>query len=203
MYLRTVRGETRIPSLSSSSFAIRSSPHNGFSVAILRIRLRSSSGIGGRPALHFQRQKIRQPSRCHRTTVDGLTLTTASRQSKSLENTAKLTRVAWSTRRGLIPRSIYRASCLRRTRFSARIALDERKNKTTSLKTSKATPTIARTRCNMRSSCQSRPAFQAPGQPAARIIADHTHRKGSGTVAKNCFMRRRNDNERRTARRPH
>src|SRR5450631_3892742 len=72
--------------LTNSSLAIRSSTHNGFSVAILRIRLRSSGGIGGRPALHFERQKIRQPSRCQRTMVDGRTLTTALRQSKSLEN---------------------------------------------------------------------------------------------------------------------
>ena len=31
MYLRTVRGETRIPSFTSSSFAIRCSPQSGFS----------------------------------------------------------------------------------------------------------------------------------------------------------------------------
>jgi len=93
MYLPTVLGDTRIPSLTNSSLAIRSSPHSGFSAAILRIRMRSSSGIGGRPALHFRRQKIRQPSRCQRTMVDGRTLTTASRQSKSLVNSARLTRV--------------------------------------------------------------------------------------------------------------
>ena len=46
MYLRTVRGEIRTPSLSSSSLAIRSSPHSTFSRAILRISSRSSSGIG-------------------------------------------------------------------------------------------------------------------------------------------------------------
>jgi hypothetical protein len=49
MYLPTVRGDTRIPSLTNSSLAIRSSPHNGFSAAILRIRLRNSSGIGSHP----------------------------------------------------------------------------------------------------------------------------------------------------------
>lgn len=55
MYLPTVRGETRIPSLTSSSFAIRSSPHTGFSEAILQISARSSAGIGGRPSLHLNR----------------------------------------------------------------------------------------------------------------------------------------------------
>ena len=34
MYLRMVRGDTRRPSLSTSSLAIRSSPHDGFSEAM-------------------------------------------------------------------------------------------------------------------------------------------------------------------------
>jgi hypothetical protein len=93
MYLRTVRGETRIPRFTSSSLAIRSSPHIGFPVAIRRISLRSSGEIGGRPALHFRRQ-IRQPNRCQRTMVDGRTVTTASRQSNILVSSARLTRDA-------------------------------------------------------------------------------------------------------------
>jgi len=56
-YLRTVRGEIRIPNLSSSSLAMRSSPHSTFSRAILRISSRSSMEIGGRPARDFTRQK--------------------------------------------------------------------------------------------------------------------------------------------------
>ena len=71
MYLPTVLGETRIPSFSNNSLEIRSCPHNGFSMAILRISLRSSSEIGGRPGLLFQRQRIRQPIRCQRIMVDG------------------------------------------------------------------------------------------------------------------------------------
>ncbi len=55
MYLRTVRGETRRPSFSSSSLAIRSSPQIGFSVAIRRISWRSSGGIGGHPCLERRR----------------------------------------------------------------------------------------------------------------------------------------------------
>jgi hypothetical protein len=86
--------ETWIPSFTNSSLAMRSSPHSGFSAPILRIRLRSSGGIGSRPALHFQRQKIRQPMRCQRTMVAGRTMTTVSRQSNSLVNSARLTRVA-------------------------------------------------------------------------------------------------------------
>src|SRR6266542_3680339 len=63
---------------------------------------------------------------------------------------------------------MYRASCRRRTRFSARIALDERKNKTPSLRMSETIPTTARAHCSMRSSCQSRPAFVGVGHQRAR-----------------------------------
>ena len=94
MYFRTVRDETRIPNLTSNSLAIRSSPQSEFSMAIRRIRARSSGGIGGRPDLHFHRQKMRQPSRCQRTIVDGRTITIASHKLKSLENTDRQTRVA-------------------------------------------------------------------------------------------------------------
>jgi hypothetical protein len=60
---------------------------------------------------------------------------------------------------GLMPRARYRASCLRRTRFSARSAPDERTNNASRLSRSETIPTIARANCSMRSSCQSRPAF--------------------------------------------
>src|SRR5437870_3600897 len=63
---------------------------------------------------------------------------------------------------------MYRASCLRRTRFSARIALDERKTKTHSLRMSETIPTIVPANCSMRSSCQSRPAFAGVGHRNAR-----------------------------------
>ena len=70
--LRTVRGETRIPSLSISSLAIRSSPHRKFSFAILRIRARSSPGIGGRPRRDFTGHSSFQPARRQRIKVAGL-----------------------------------------------------------------------------------------------------------------------------------
>ena len=97
MYLRTVRGETRKPSFSSNSLAIRSSPHSEFSVAIRRISWRSSRGIGGRPDLDLERQSRRHPARCQRINVSGRTTTRASRQSKSRESNARDTRVASST----------------------------------------------------------------------------------------------------------
>ena len=99
MYLSTVRGDTYTQSLISSSFTIRSSLQSGFSLAILRINARSSVGIGGRPAVRFQRKKSRAPNRCLRIMVAGRTMITASRQSNSLENNARLIRVAQSARR--------------------------------------------------------------------------------------------------------
>ena len=49
MYRRTVRGETRIPSFTSSSEAIRSSPHVRFAAAMAAIHWRSAAGSRGRP----------------------------------------------------------------------------------------------------------------------------------------------------------
>jgi hypothetical protein len=58
------------------------------------LRSRPETYCGVRLTQDFHRQKIRHPSRCQRTMVDGRTFTTASRQSQSLENAARLTRVA-------------------------------------------------------------------------------------------------------------
>jgi hypothetical protein len=111
--------------------AIRSSPHSTFSRAILRISSRSSFGIGGRPTRDFIRQKSLQPARCQRIIVAGCTTTNAPRQSKSLASTTRLTRVAASIRCGWTPRSMYRASCRRRKRFSVWTDSVERKSSTT------------------------------------------------------------------------
>jgi IS30 family transposase len=71
MYLRTVRGETLMPSLTSSSLAILSSPHSKLSRDISRIKRRSSAGIGGRPGFDFQCHRSRNPARCQRINVFG------------------------------------------------------------------------------------------------------------------------------------
>jgi len=89
-----------MPNFTNSSLAIRSSPYTGFSRAILRINVRNSMGILGRPGRHFHLQKRRQPARCHRTIVFGPTTHSASRHSKNLARIAKLIRVAASIRRG-------------------------------------------------------------------------------------------------------
>jgi hypothetical protein len=86
MYFRTVLGETRTASLRRSSFAIRSSTHETFSIAICRMSAWSSRGIGGRPGRDLQRQNNRNPARRHRVNVRGPTTTSASRQSNHRES---------------------------------------------------------------------------------------------------------------------
>src|SRR5215813_3314218 len=63
-YLRTVRGDTSIPSFRYSSAATRICPQVGFSRAIRTINSRISRGRDGLPGRDFQRQKSLKPLRC-------------------------------------------------------------------------------------------------------------------------------------------
>jgi hypothetical protein len=75
MYRRTVRGDTRMPSFSRSSLAMRSSPHVRFATAIVAISRCTSRAIAGRPGVRdFQRQNSRNPCRCQRISVSGFTI---------------------------------------------------------------------------------------------------------------------------------
>ena len=68
--------------LQFNSLAMRSCPHVGFSVAIWRIKARRSFGRRGLPrGRDFHRQNKRNPLRCQRINVSGLTTTKALRQS--------------------------------------------------------------------------------------------------------------------------
>ena len=82
IYRRTVRGDTRMPSFTRSSSAIRSSPQVRFAAAIVAINCCKSAGIGGRPrARDFQRHHNRNPCRCQRMRVSGFTTVSKLRQS--------------------------------------------------------------------------------------------------------------------------
>jgi hypothetical protein len=94
-------------SVKSSSLAMRSSPHDGFSFPIRRMSLCNSSGIGGRPGWDCSRQNNFRAARCHRIIVSGPTTTSASRQSQHFESIVSETRVTGSIRRGIIPRSVF------------------------------------------------------------------------------------------------
>ena len=146
MYRRTVRGETRIPSFTSSSEAIRSSPHVRFAAAMSAINWRSSAGSRGRPpGVDFHRQNSRKPVRCHRMSVSGFTTVRTRRQSISRDRATSAMRVASSARRGLTRRSRYNANCLRRKRFSAASWACGRNIDDTNRRTSPATRAIVRT----------------------------------------------------------
>ncbi len=83
MYLATLVSLISRPSLSNSPW-IWGVPHSGFSRLILRIRLRTSQEMAGRPTRPcriFQVQKRRNPLRCQASAVAGLTMSSAERQS--------------------------------------------------------------------------------------------------------------------------
>ena len=97
----SIRGEIRIPTFSSSSAAMRSSPQAGLSLAISTISFWSSAGIRGRPrGRDFHFQNSRKPCRCQRTNVSGLTIVRACRQGKSLESNTRVNLAAALGRRG-------------------------------------------------------------------------------------------------------
>jgi hypothetical protein len=60
---------------------MRGAPQKGFAELISRISCRTSRATLGLPGRRrdFQRQKVRNPARCHRTMVSGRTIVTASR----------------------------------------------------------------------------------------------------------------------------
>jgi hypothetical protein len=110
-----------IPSLSSSPW-IRGAPHKGLAMLISRINCRISVGTAGRPRprLDFQRQNNRKPARCHRTTVSGRTMASASRAFGNRRQTQPRTILSTArngTRLGLPRRSTM--ICCRSTRISA------------------------------------------------------------------------------------
>src|SRR5215831_15229469 len=114
-YFSTVRGETRIPSFSFNSLAMRSSPQVTFSAANCRINCRRFFGKPGLPVgFDFQRQNSRNPLRCQRMSVSAWTFTSAPRQGNMRLSVAITQRVESLARRGLTLRSWKSASCLRR-----------------------------------------------------------------------------------------
>ena len=80
MYLATEVWPTSSAELEEFSMDARSAPE-GFARLISRISCRTSRGTLGLPGRRrdFQRQKLRNPARCHRIIVSGRTIVTASR----------------------------------------------------------------------------------------------------------------------------
>src|SRR5215831_11637545 len=119
-YFSSVRGETRIPSFTSNSLAMRSSPQLTFSAAICRINCRrffGKQGLAG--GFDFQCQNSRKPLRCQRMRVSAWTFTSPLRHGNMRLSVAITHRVESLARRGLTLRSWKSASCFRRKRFSA------------------------------------------------------------------------------------
>src|SRR6266404_7783556 len=85
----TLLSPMSMPSLRSSPW-IRGAPQPGFSRHILRIRSRTSLEMTGRPGFPqrtLQVQNKRKAARCQPTTVSGLTMANAERQSRQTRQT--------------------------------------------------------------------------------------------------------------------
>jgi hypothetical protein len=95
----------------------------------------------------FQRQNRRNPLRCHRISVSGLTTTKALRPSNHWLRKPINQRVESSARCGRRLRSRNKASCLRRNKFSASTALLDLHVRTTSRRESKSTRCTVRIKC--------------------------------------------------------
>jgi hypothetical protein len=95
-----------------SSEAIRSSPHEGLLRTIWAISCRSSWGIRGGPGRDSHFQNSRNPFRCHRIRVSGLTMISACRHSKNLASSAMVKRTASVARLRLFFRSRNKAQLL-------------------------------------------------------------------------------------------
>jgi hypothetical protein len=116
MYLATEVWPTSVPSLRSSPW-MRGAPQKGFAKLISRISCRNSRATLGRPGRRdFQRQKLRNPARCHRTIVSGRTIVTASRTvgasrysniKKSRSNALRAGRLGVLRRRTFNPKRDY------------------------------------------------------------------------------------------------
>ena len=130
----TVRSEMSKPSLSSSPW-MRGAPHLGFSATMRKISSRISLLIGFLPtafrAREIQRQYSRNPARCHRTTVSGVTRINGRFQPD--QTFRKTTQNSRSTElsRGRGRLACRASSCCRRARFSRRSASRERKTEMT------------------------------------------------------------------------
>jgi hypothetical protein len=96
-----------MPIFSKSSSAMRSSPQVVLLMAVSRMSFCKAAGIRGRPrGRDFHFQKRRNPLRCQRIKVSGLTIVRASRQSKKRDSRANVKRTPSVAYRGSIFRSI-------------------------------------------------------------------------------------------------
>lgn len=92
------------------------------------LTLGSSTGLP--LLLHFQAQWRRKPSRCHRITVSGLTIWSASRHLGHNLGTSTQKDRSDADNRGRAPFSFKTASCWRNTRFSNARSRRDRNNET-------------------------------------------------------------------------
>src|SRR5207247_10155900 len=130
IYLLTLLSPMSMPSLSSSPW-MRGAPQPGFSRHILRIRSRTSLEMTGRPGFPqrtFQVQNKRKAARCQATTVSGLTMANAERQSRQRRDRQIQSRRSPVVNFGRFPADLWSTPIWwRRARFSSPRDARERK----------------------------------------------------------------------------
>jgi hypothetical protein len=127
-YLATVRSETSKPSFRSSPW-ILGAPQSEFSVAIVRMRVRISSLILGRPPQDRDRhrQYRRKPTRCHRITVSGFTMTKTSDHRGQMFRRVVQNKRSRRLREGRRRLRLSTATCCRSARISSEVSRRLRK----------------------------------------------------------------------------
>src|ERR1035437_488683 len=144
----TVRSEISKPSLSSSPW-MRGAPQVGVSATIRKIRSRTSLLIGFLPttfrAREIQLQYSRNPARCQRTTVSGVTIINDLFQPDQTLRRTTQNSLSTELSRGRGRLACRASSCCRRARFSRRSSSRERKTEMTQ-------PSRYRSRTNIRES---------------------------------------------------
>ncbi len=130
----TVRSEMSKPSLRSSPW-MRGAPQVGFSATMRKISSRTSLLIGFLPtacrAREIQLQYSRNPARCQRTTVSGVTRINDLFQPDQTFRKTSQNNLSTELSRGRGRFACRASSCCRRARFSKRSSSRERKTETT------------------------------------------------------------------------
>src|SRR5215472_6530788 len=128
-----VLSETSKPSIRSSPW-IRGAPQLGFSATIWKISSRTSFDVGLLPTgfrtLEITLQYQRNPARCHRTTVSGVTTRSACFQPDQHRRTSSQKSLSKELILGRGWRRLSTISCWRRAKFSRRRLWRERNRRT-------------------------------------------------------------------------
>ena len=144
--------------------------------------------IHQRSSLLVAKTNTIEMEKCSFSAYRGFTTVRTSRQSKSSDNRATVTRMLSVARRGFCRRSTYNASCFRRNRFSAASDDDDRNIRRRNMRASIETPKTSHVNPNTRDSFNICVASHGPAIQhmlySNGVFADHRPRKEGGETAR-------------------